>query len=186
VKTFNDNSGRTWTVSLNIGALKRVRSLCEVDLMAAVEGKLVERLVTDPVLLCDVLFAVCAEEAEKKGVTDEEFGRSLAGDAIDAGTTALLEELVDFFPKRRREVLRTALRKMDALQEKSVKAAMIFIQSPVLDRRVDEALAEILGRAEREGRGESAEMPPPETSGSGPVPLPEHGPSPTSLPVASV
>ncbi len=185
MKTFNDNSGRTWTVSLNVGALKRVRSLCEVDLMAAVEGKLVERLVTDPVLLCDVLFAICAEEAEKKGVTDEEFGRSLAGDAIDAGTTALLEELVDFFPKRRREVLRSALRKMDALQEKSVKAAMIFIQSPVLDRRVDEALAEILYRAEREGSGESAETPPPETSGSAAVPLPEPGPSSTSSQAAS-
>jgi hypothetical protein len=62
---------------------------------------------------------------------------------------------------------------------------MIFIQSPVLDRRVDEALAEILGRAEREGSGESAETPPPEISGSAPVALPEHGPSSINSQAAS-
>jgi hypothetical protein len=145
MKTFHDSTGRSWTVALNVGVLKRVRSLCDVDLMAAVEGKLVERLVSDPVLLCDVLYAVCQEEAEAKNVSDEEFGRLLAGDVIDAATTALLEELVDFFPKRRREVLRTALTKLETLQEKSVKAAMVFLESPELDRRVDQAIADVLG-----------------------------------------
>ena len=48
MKTFHDSTGRAWTVALNVGVLKRVRSLCDVDLMAAVEGKLVERLVSDP------------------------------------------------------------------------------------------------------------------------------------------
>jgi len=113
--------------------------------VAAVEGKLVERLVSDPVLLCDVLYAVCQEEAEARNASDEEFGRLLAGDVIDAATTALLEELVDFFPKRRREVLRTALTKLETLQEKSVKAAMVFLESPELDRRVDQAIADVLG-----------------------------------------
>ena len=145
MKTFHDSTGRAWAVALNVGVLKRVRSLCDVDLMAAVEGKLVERLVSDPVLLCDVLYAVCQEEAEAKNVSDEEFGRLLAGDVIDSATTALLEELVDFFPKRRREVLRTALTKLETLQEKSVKAAMVFLESPELDRRVDQAIADVLG-----------------------------------------
>lgn len=144
MKTFTDNTGRSWTVSLNIGTLKRVRSLCEVDLMAAVEGKLIERLIADPVLLCDILYVVCKEEADKNNVTDEDFGRSLGGDAIDYATTALLEELVDFFPLRRREVLKKALDKMNKLQEKSVKAAMLFLESPELDRRVEKALSSVL------------------------------------------
>ncbi len=144
MKTFSDNAGRSWTIALNVGALKRVRALCDVDLMAAVEGKLVERLVSDPVLLCDVLYAVCKAEADVKGISDEEFGQALSGDAIDAATTALLEELVDFFPKRRREVLRTALAKMNALQEKSVQAAMVFLQGPELDRRVEDAINGVL------------------------------------------
>jgi hypothetical protein len=144
MKTFTDNTGRVWTVALNVGTLKRVRALCEVDLMQAVEGKLVEKLIADPVLLCDVLYAVCKEEAEKQNVSDEDFGRGLGGDAIDSATTALLEELVDFFPQRRREVLRKALEKMQSLQEKSVRAAMVFLESPELDRRVEKAIASVL------------------------------------------
>ena len=42
------------------------------------------------------------EAAEKQKISDEDFGRGLGGDAIDSATTALLEELVDFFPQRRR------------------------------------------------------------------------------------
>lgn len=144
MKTFTDNTGRVWTVALNVGTVKRVRALCEVDLMQAVEGKLVERLIADPVLLCDVLYAVCKEEAEKQNVLDEDFGRGLGGDAIDSATSALLEELVDFFPQRRREVLRKALEKMQSLQEKSVRAAMVFLESPELDRRVENAIASVL------------------------------------------
>ena len=56
----------------------------------------------------------------------------------------LLEELVDFFPQRRREVLRKALEKMQSLQEKSVRAAMVFLESPELDRRVENAIASVL------------------------------------------
>jgi len=144
VKTFTDNTGRVWTVALNVGTLKRVRALREVDLMQAVEGKLVEKLIADPVLLCDVLYAVCKEEAEKQNVSDEDFGRGLGGDAIDSATTALLEELVDFFPQRRREVLRKALEKMQSLQEKSVRAAMVFLESPELDKRVEDAINKAL------------------------------------------
>lgn len=102
MKTFNDNAGRVWTVCVNVDAIKRVRSLAQVDLMEVVGGKLLERITTDPVLLCDILYAICKTEAEAKNVTDEDFGRMLAGYAIDAATTALLEELVDFFPQAKR------------------------------------------------------------------------------------
>ena len=156
MKTFIDNTGRAWTVSLNVGTLKRVRDLCKVDLMQAVEGKLVERLIADPVLLCDVIFAVCKEEADKLQISDIDFGRSLGGDAIDSATTALLEELVDFFPQRRREVLRKALHKMNQLQEKSVKAAILFLDSPELEMLMEKALTENFGTGiglERGGEG---------------------------------
>jgi hypothetical protein len=156
MKAFTDNTGRSWTVSLNIGTLKRVRSLCEVDLMAAVEGKLIERLIADPVLLCDILYVVCKDEADKYNVTDEDFGRSLGGDAIDYATTALLEELVDFFPQRRREVLRKALHKLNQLQEKSAHAAMLFLESPELEMLMEQTLTENFGTRiglERGGEG---------------------------------
>lgn len=103
MRTFKDNGGREWTVEVNVAALKRVRGLVGVDLMQVVEGTggLIERLIRDPVLLCDVVFAVCRTEAETRGVPDEEFGRAMAGDAIEHATAALLEELVSFCPSPR-------------------------------------------------------------------------------------
>ncbi len=96
--TFNDTLGRTWTVTINVDAIRRVRALLDINLLDAIEGKLLERLVTDPVLLCDILFALVQPEAHAKNISDEDFGKSLGGDVLDHATSALLEELVDFFP----------------------------------------------------------------------------------------
>ena len=141
MKTFNDNAGRTWTVSLNIDAVKRVKSLVKVDLTEAVGGKLLERLTTDPILLCDVLYAVCKSEADTKNITDEDFGRALAGDAIDSATTALLEELVNFFPKEnQRRVLAKAMGKIKTLQNKAIQVAELRLDSPELEGMMEQAL----------------------------------------------
>ena len=141
MKTFNDNAGRTWTVTINVDAIKRVKSLLSVNLLEAVEGKLLERLVSDPVLLCDVIYAVCKPEADAKGVSDEDFGRSMAGDAIDLATTALLEELCDFFPQQRRRLLRKALEKLRKLESMALTAAETRLDSPELERQMQELLA---------------------------------------------
>jgi hypothetical protein len=45
MRTFNDNAGRTWTLAINVDAVRRVRSIVNVDLLEAVEGKLIEKLV---------------------------------------------------------------------------------------------------------------------------------------------
>ncbi len=100
MKTFTDNAGRTWTIAINVEAIKRVRGLLNVDLLEIVDGKLIERLIRDPVLLCDIVYAVCKPEADAKNVSDENFGRAMAGDAIEHATKALLEELVGFSPAR--------------------------------------------------------------------------------------
>ncbi len=88
MRTFTDNAGRTWTVALNVTTLKRVKTLCGVDLLDAVNdgGKLLERLAGDPVLLCDVVFALCKDQAEAKAITDVDFGSAMAGDPIEAGS----------------------------------------------------------------------------------------------------
>ena len=142
MKTFTDNAGRTWTVNVNVDAVKRVRSLCDVDLMDAVTdgGKLLERLVADPVLLCDVVFSICKEEADAKGISDVAFGRAMAGDPIEHATTALLEELVDFFPEKQRTVFRTVVGKLWKYRDKAVEVATLKLDDPGLDERVEQAI----------------------------------------------
>ncbi len=101
MKSFTDNAGRDWTVEVNVSALKRIKGLTGTDLLEAIDGPLVERLIRDPILLCDVVYAACKPQADERGVGDEDFGRAMAGDAIDRATAALLEELVAFCPSPR-------------------------------------------------------------------------------------
>ena len=132
MQTFRDNAGRTWAVSVDVAAIKRVRALAGFDLLSVMDGKAVDRLIADPVILCDVLCAVCRPDAERLGVTDEDFGRAMAGDAIDHATQALLEELVSFCPNPRdRKRLRKFVTTMWTTMEKA---------RDVLERKLDERL----------------------------------------------
>lgn len=136
MRTFNDNAGRTWTLAINVDAVRRVRSIVNVDLLEAVEGKLIEKLVGDPILLCDVIYVICKPEADQRSITDEDFGRSMAGDAIDHATTSLLEELVDFFPKSRRALLTKALGKFRQLETKAIQLVDKQLDDPNLEEKV--------------------------------------------------
>jgi hypothetical protein len=142
MKTFTDNAGRTWTLAINVDAIKRVRGLLNVDLLEIVEGKLIEKLIRDPVLLCDVVYAVCKPEADTRNVSDEDFGRAMAGDAIEHATKALLEELVGFSPSPRdranlQRVLETTWRVMDKARD-VIEARL---ESVNVEKVVEQALA---------------------------------------------
>ena len=140
MRTFTDNAGRTWTIDVHVTAIKRVKSLTNVNLLDLGEGKLLEQLSSDPVLLVDVLYALCKPEADARHISDEDFGMAMAGDAIDHATTALLEELVDFFPGWRRQILAKALRKLDALKAKALAVISKRLDDPRLDQQLEALL----------------------------------------------
>ncbi len=143
MKTFIDNAGRTWTVAVNVDAIKRVRTLCGVNLLEIFEGDLLGRLANDPILLCDVLYAVCKPELDAKGISDEDFGRAMGGDVIEAATAAFLEEMVGFFPSPKRAVLTKALGKLRVLEERALRAVESRLDDPRLMAEVEKQLAEI-------------------------------------------
>ncbi len=143
MKTFKDEAGRTWTLAVNVSAIKRVRDLIDVDLMQLVEGeaKLIERLYTDPILLVDVLYAICKPQADKESVTDEQFGEAMAGDAIELATTALLDDIISFFPSSRsRERITKVMAKFRAVIEKVHDKLDVAVDSPALERKLEEVL----------------------------------------------
>lgn len=151
MKSFTDNIGRVWTVNVNVGTVKRVRALCGVDIAGIVtmeaDGRpkveLLERLASDPVLLVDVLYAVCKEEADAKNVSDIEFGRSMAGDSIEAATVALLDEIIDFFPEAKRRVFAKILAATRRFQEKTKTELAKLLSDPALDGKIDAALEQL-------------------------------------------
>ena len=121
MKTFTDNAGRTWTVTVNVDAVKRVRTLLDINLLNVLDDgcKLLAELHDDPVLLVDVLYCLCKPEADAQHVTDEEFGRAMSGDALLNAATALFEGLSDFFPNaRQRAAMKDLLEKTETVVER--------------------------------------------------------------------
>jgi hypothetical protein len=119
--SFVDNAGRTWVIAINVTAVKRVRALVGVDIATLIDDgfKPLSQLVADPVKLADVLYCLCKDEADAKQITDEDFGRALAGDAIALATDAFLEEMIGFFQNARaRESLRQVLAAGRKMKEK--------------------------------------------------------------------
>lgn len=110
-RSFKDEQGRPWDLCINVGTLKTVRTQAKIDLLDIENGSLFEDLANDPVKLGDVLWVLCEQQATKQNVTDEEFGRSLAGDSLSDASDALMEEIIDFFPKPRREMLKKLIAK---------------------------------------------------------------------------
>jgi hypothetical protein len=130
--SFVDNAKRTWEISINVTAVKRIRGLLGVDLYALVDDgfKSLSKIVSDPVMLADVLYCLCKDQAERQSITDEEFGRALAGDAITLAADAFVEELIDFFPDARaRASLRKAIEAGKAVRDKVLNHAERIIDS---------------------------------------------------------
>ena len=148
MRTFKDREGRTWSIALNVHQMKRIRAHLGIDLVNVIaldaDGKvkvdLVDRIANDPCLLVDILWVCVEEEAKEAGVTDEQFGRSLAGDSIEDATKAFLDELVDFFPGARRLFLKKAVDLARKYTGEMTDALEKALESPALERRVEESM----------------------------------------------
>jgi hypothetical protein len=147
MKSFKDTQGREWRITVNVTTIKRVRDLAGVDLLHVLDGKgadgrsLIERLIADPILLVDVLYAVCRPQCAELKVSDESFGEAMAGDAIEAATAALLDEIVSFSPSPRdRANLGRILEATRAGMERARELVEERLTSGVLSRVVDDAI----------------------------------------------
>lgn len=151
MRNFIDSSGRVWVVDINVATVKRVKALAQINLLEVVQGELIERLSTDPVLLADVLYAVCQPQALREQVSDEAFGQALAGDVIDRATTALLEGLIEFFPEPRRRLLEKATAKYRQVQTKALELLEANLDNPQLEAKILQQLQEELGELNSSG-----------------------------------
>ena len=144
MKTFTDNAGRTWTISLTLDAAKRVKGLLTVNLLELEAGDppLLTRLGTDVILLCDVIFALVKPQADAAGVTDAQFGAALGGEVILAAQTAFYEELVDFFRKLGRSDLAKAVSAQRRMIDLAVQRIETRIDRLDLEAVIDKTLGE--------------------------------------------
>ncbi len=103
MKTFTDTVGRTWTITIHVAAIKKLRGTLDVDLFRLADDGFrgLAEIVGDPVKLVDVLYVLCAEQAQSLNITDEQFGAAMGGDVLLTAADAFVEELIGFFPDAR-------------------------------------------------------------------------------------
>lgn len=148
MKTFKDLKGREWKISLNVKAMKDIRSTLAIDLInvisldkkGEVKVDLIDQIVNDPCLLVDVLWVLVEDEAKKNNISDIEFGSTLAGDAIEKATSAFLDELVDFFPGAKRLFLKKAVELSRKYQGEMTGLLEKALNDPQVEMRIRESM----------------------------------------------
>ncbi len=137
---FTDTKGDEWVVSLAVSTIKEVRSELDIDFLDLDDGRLITRLISDPITLVDVLFVICRSQAERKNITDHDFGKRMAGDVIAMATEAMLEALVSFIPNPRdRANMSKVLAKTREVMEAARDQVDAEIEGGALERIVAEA-----------------------------------------------
>ena len=128
---FKDNKDRAWVLQLDAPAAKRMKALAAADIQDAIKGgetNLIVRLDNDPCLLVEALYAALKPAIDALGLTPEDFAAGLGG-CIDGAADAMREEIIDFFPRSRRAMLRAEVDKM----KEATTAAVEKLKSLSLD-----------------------------------------------------
>ena len=147
--TFKDANDREWTIKLDAPTVLRIRSAtCDVPNckhlqgcgctgvdLADLSGETQRQLRRDVVLLVNTLYLLCQPEAQRQGITDEQFGACLVGDAIRRATIAMDEAIADFFPEETRAILRAITAKDTEVRTLGMKRALEKINDPNLAER---------------------------------------------------
>lgn len=128
--------------------MRRIRNLVDgFDLMGVIDkdGATLDRLAGDPVLLADVLYAICKPEADQAGISADQFGEALAGDALDLGAKALLEAVANFSPGRTRTILTRVLREAETLDKEATEHLDKILADPETAEKIHGAMRSALG-----------------------------------------
>jgi len=150
MQQFKCNAGKTWLIDVTVGTVSDCRKFLDCDLVEP-SGKVFQQIESDAVLAANVLFVVCKSQADAAGITDEQFGRNLGGDALEAGTAALVEALINFFPSHRRAAIREAMANLKRMEAQAAATIQTKIADPKIaeavaakvDRLIDEAINEL-------------------------------------------
>lgn len=168
--TFKDSADRTWDVVINVGQAKLVKSLLDENLYSLIEeeGRRFADLTSDPIRMIDILYVLCREKCAALGLSDVDFGHLFDGDTLEGASAALIEEIIDFFPKSVRASLRQLMKTGKALSEKLLEAANKEMVNLDLDKEVAEITKRLLDRNSKFSSGKwqdrSESTPPQELS----------------------
>lgn len=133
---WKDANGREWSTAITVSTVKRVQELAGVLLT---DVDVIERIDRNIMLLCDVLSAIAKPQRDERGTTSEQFGELLTGPTIDAAYESFRQDLLDFFPPSRRQMMSRILATTQKIQTESVRL--------VEEKLTDEQITKLVGQA---------------------------------------
>jgi len=155
MKNFKDIENREWSISLTISSIKRVKSLIDVDLLALDQGTppLLTRLALDIELFCNVLYLLIKPQADKRELSDEQFGEALDGDTILKAHECFYQELEDFFQGLGRSDLVKAIQAQKKVINLAVKKVEETINQIDLEKVLGNIDVPISGKSSTSSQG---------------------------------
>jgi hypothetical protein len=170
MQTFQDASGRTWTLTLNLGTAMAVRDRLGIDLLQPESPRrddpdgppALTLLGTDEMLLGEVLCLMLEGQFAAHGVTADEVRGVFDGTTLLAAQRAFYEELVTFFRGRGRTDRAKAVAKQMGMIDAAVKAIEMRLDRIDPATLTDEAMKEVDGQPSGRSQASSDSAPAPE------------------------
>ena len=126
MKEFYDGNNRKWLLNIKISSCKVVMEATNIDI--ATFPECINQL-ADIFVFSKILWLLIKGQAEKANVTEEDFYDSLDGEVVDKAFQAFLEEIVNFSPPQKRELLRKLIKKAMEHSETQMKIVEAQIES---------------------------------------------------------
>jgi len=89
---FKDDKGREWTLVLNYHIASRIEDELEIPLLSKLQ-----EVEFSPRHCVEMVWMLIEQQAEKKGVTPEDFGGSVVGETLEHLSDALLDCIAFFY-----------------------------------------------------------------------------------------
>ncbi len=140
VSSWKDRDDRTWSTSISVTTIARVKEATGVNLLDIVEGKLLPQFLDDPLLLVEVLYVVSKPQIDERSISKDAFGDLFVGDVTVDAVNALVQGLLDFFPSGRREMIQRLWQATERAQNEAVKMATSKLNSPLVERALSGAI----------------------------------------------
>ncbi len=122
--TFTDNLDRPWPVRIDYLAAQRVRHATHTNILDfKTIAEVMESLKFDGLFVAQVAHAICEPTIRERKLTEASFADGLQGDAIERASEAILEALLNFFPKGQQSLLAKMKKTMDELALQGMKEA---------------------------------------------------------------
>jgi hypothetical protein len=147
--SFKDTEGRTWSLDLTIGSIKRVKSITDIDLLNITDGSTLVELSRNPLQLVDLIWAIIQPQAVALSVTDEQFGSAMGGMALRDASDAFLLSITSFFQEWSPSLGATLGKLHSKISEMDLRATELT-KAKMSDPRVDAALEKVFAKVEGE------------------------------------